>query len=150
VKSEERIWIKNRQRKFKIGPAKIKKITGFILKELGKEKEALSLLFVNDPAIRKFNQKYRKIDAPTDVLSFPQKGPALQPESHLLGDIVISVETARRQAISLGHSLEREITFLLIHGILHLSGWDHDRSPQEAKKMYKKQRDLLKTVDNTR
>jgi probable rRNA maturation factor len=142
----KRISVRNRQRKFKLNSPQILKVADKILGELEKEKEALSLLFVNDPAIRKLNQKYRKIDAPTDVLSFPQKAPVRHLESPLLGDIVISVETARRQADSLGHTLEREITFLLIHGILHLLGWDHERSPREARRMYQKQREIMKLL----
>lgn len=143
LKSEEKVWAQNRQRKIKFNFRKVKRNSGVILKELGKEKEALSLLFVNDRGIRKINREFRKIDVPTDVLSFPVVKHSPHPDIQLLGDIVISVETAQKQAKSLGHSLEREITFLLIHGILHLLGWDHERSPQEAKKMYKKQREIL-------
>jgi probable rRNA maturation factor len=145
---DKRIGILNRQRKFKLNLSKIRKIAGLILKELGKEKEALSLLLVNDRAIRKINREFRQIDAPTDVLSFPVAKHSPHPEIKLLGDIVISVETARKQAKSLGHSLEREITFLLIHGVLHLLGWDHEQSPQEAKKMYKTQREILSIFTN--
>jgi probable rRNA maturation factor len=140
---DKRIGILNRQRKFKLNLLKIRTIAGLILKALGREREALSLLFVNDRAIRKINREFRQIDSPTDVLSFPLGDHSPHPEMKLLGDIVISVETAQKQARSLGHSLEREITFLLIHGILHLLGWDHERSPQEAKKMYQKQREIL-------
>jgi probable rRNA maturation factor len=147
VKSEEKIWVQNRQRKFKLNLSRIRRIAGFILKELVKEKEALSLLFVNDRAIRKINREFRQIDSPTDVLSFSVVKHSPHPDNKLLGDIVISVETAQKQAKSLGHSLEREITFLLIHGVLHLLGWDHERSLQEAKKMYKIQREILSVFE---
>ncbi|MBI1821205.1 MAG: rRNA maturation RNase YbeY [Nitrospirae bacterium] len=141
------IWIENRQRKFKLNVASAKSTARLILEILGKEKAALSLLFVNDRAIQKFNQQFRKINKPTDVLSFPMGVSRVHPGANILGDIVISLETAQRQAESLGHSLKREVVFLLIHGVLHLLGWDHERSAQEAKKMYKKQRDLLAMIE---
>ncbi|MHB8482867.1 MAG: rRNA maturation RNase YbeY [Nitrospiria bacterium] len=142
-----RIWIENRQRKFKLNVASAKRTARLILEVLGKEKATLSLLFVNDRAIQKFNRQFRKINKPTDVLSFPMGVSRVHPGVNILGDIVISLETAQRQAESLGHSLKREVGFLLVHGILHLSGWDHERSPQEAKKMYKKQREILAIVE---
>ncbi len=141
-----RIWIENRQRKFKLNVASAKRSARLILEVLGKENAALSLLFVNDRAIQKFNQKFRKINKPTDVLSFPMGVSRVHPGVNILGDIVISLETAQKQAESLGHSLKREVGFLLVHGILHLLGWDHERSPQEAKKMYKKQREILNGI----
>ena len=140
------IWVQNRQRKIKFNLCLIKETAGLILQVLGKEKEALSLLLVNDRAIQKLNQQFRKINQPTDVLSFPMGSSPVHREVKILGDIVISLETAERQAKSLGHSLEREVIFLMIHGVLHLSGWDHERSPQEAKKMYQKQREIIKQL----
>ena len=141
------IWVQNRQRKIKIDLSKIKKSCGLILKALKKENESLSLLLVNDRAIQKLNHTYRKINKPTNVLSFPMGDSPVDPEIKILGDIVISLETAEGQAKSLGHSLEREVVFLIVHGILHLSGWDHERSPQEAKKMYQKQREILNRLN---
>lgn len=139
----KRIWIRNRQRKFKLNLSRISRIAGLILEEMEKDRAELSLLFVNARAIRKMNLEYRRIDSPTDVLSFPVGNGNFPAERTLLGDIVISVETARKQAARLGHSLEQEITFLMIHGVLHLLGWDHERSMREAKLMYQKQREIL-------
>jgi len=110
--------------------------------ELTKQKEIseVSLLLTDDKEIQNLNKMYRNIDAPTDVLafsllegqeSFPQ--PDIVNE-YLLGDIVISVETAQRQAISLGHSLQDELILLAIHGFLHLIGYDHNLE-LEAKEM---------------
>ncbi len=96
-----------------------------------KETSEVSLLLTDDQEIQKLNKKYRNIDAPTDVLSFSQIDASkcsLHPlcnDEYLLGDIVISVETAQRQADELGHSLLHEINLLLIHGFLHLIGYDH-------------------------
>lgn len=143
MRGEERVSVRNRQRKFKLDLSKIKKSAAMILEILGKEEAMVSLLFVNDAAIQKFNLQFRKINRPTDVLSFPGGAPLPGTTGEWLGDIVISVETAVRQAKQLGHSRDQEIRFLMIHGLLHLLGWDHERSPTEAKKMYELQRNLM-------
>lgn len=90
---------------------------------LGREGVSLSVRFVSDRQIRELNRRYREKDAPTDVLSFPGGG---TPEGLHLGDLVIGVPTARRQATGLGHSFLREIRELVLHGILHLLGHDHE------------------------
>jgi probable rRNA maturation factor len=89
--------------------------------------------------IRALNLQYRAKDKSTDVLSFPLAD-ELQP--HLLGDVVISVETAARQAQRRRHSLREEIQTLLIHGILHLLGYDHEISRSEAIRMHRKEREV--------
>ena len=96
------------------------------------ETSEVSLLLTDDQEIQSLNKQYRGIDAPTDVLAFSQieklNGPSsLNNEKEiLLGDIVISVETAQRQAAELGYSLLYELILLSIHGFLHLLGYDHD------------------------
>lgn len=99
--------------------------------------------------IQELNQAYRGIDAPTDVLSFSQlENTGEEPEfenlceEKLLGDIVISVEFAEKQSAELGHSLEREIAFLTVHGLLHLLGFDH-KDVEGACIMQKKQEEIL-------
>ena len=82
----------------------------------------VSALLTGDRAIRKLNRQYRRKDAATDVLSFP----ALATAQGVAGDLVISVETALRQAEERGHPLEMEIKLLLLHGLLHLAGYDHE------------------------
>ncbi len=99
----------------------------------------LSVLLTGDPAIRELNRRWRGIDAPTDVLSFPMNDPA---PSSPLGDIAISVTTARRQAEELGHSLEAELVVLLVHGVCHLLGHDH-HGPREADVMRAEEARLL-------
>ncbi|HKA53396.1 MAG TPA: rRNA maturation RNase YbeY [Candidatus Binatia bacterium] len=99
----------------------------------------LSLALVTDPEIHALNHRYRGKDKPTDVLSFPLAD-ALQPS--LLGDVVISIETAARQARRRGHSLREELQTLLIHGILHLLGYDHEVSRSEAARMRRKEREV--------
>jgi probable rRNA maturation factor len=102
------------------------------------EKSEVSVTIVNDEEIHRLNREYRGIDAPTDVLSFELGG-------ELLGDIVISIETAVRQAKEYGHSLEREIAFLTIHGMLHLLGYNHELKTDE-RIMFAKQDEILQKL----
>lgn len=99
--------------------------------------------FVDDPTIRRLNRRYRRLDRPTDVMAFELSDP---PERRrpgaVLGDVVISVTTAHRQAASLGHPLEVELALLIVHGVLHLLGCDHDR-PSDAARMRRKERAYL-------
>ena len=94
---------------------------------------------MTDPEIHDLNRRYRGKDRPTDVLSFPLAD-ALQPS--LLGEVVISVETAARQAQRRGRSLPEELQTLLIHGVLHLLGYDHEVSRSEAIRMRRKEREV--------
>lgn len=84
----------------------------------------ISLSFVMNKEIQALNRQYRGKDMPTDVLSFPMDGPENTPEK-LLGDIVISVEKTKEQAEEYGHSLQREMIYLIVHSALHLIGYDH-------------------------
>ena len=110
------------------------------------EKE-VSILLVDDKRMRELNKQYRDLDQTTDVLSFPQNdGEEEGLSPHLLGDVVISTVTARRQSTEHGLSLEEELVLLLIHGILHLLGYDHERSEKEARLMKEKTRDLFHQI----
>ncbi len=117
------------------------------------ERSEVSLTFVDDAAIRLLNREHRGKDRPTDVLSFPQWDPGDDlPPSPLpipLGDIVISVEMAERQATEYGHGVEREIGFLMAHGLLHLLGLDHE-TPEEEAVMRERQRSLLEALGLSR
>ncbi len=104
-------------------------------------------MFVGDRAMRTLNRRYRGKDKTTDVLSFSMREgafPRVQPE--VLGDIVIAVPTAARQAAEAGHALGREIEVLLVHGLLHLLGYDHERSGDEARRMKRRELQLLKRM----
>lgn len=105
----------------------------------GSEEAEVSLTLVDDARIHELNRDYRGVDRPTDVLSF-----ALQEESEdepdildyeddLLGDIIISVERARAQAVEYGHAFERELVYLAVHGTLHLLGYDHMEEEDKTK-----------------
>ncbi len=118
-----------------------------LLGAVGLPKAELSLLLCDDEVIRPLNQAWRGKDAPTDVLSFPQEE-AVEPGRFevppaVLGDIVISTETAERQAGELGHPLETEVRVLLVHGLLHLLGHDHEDDEEGARIMEAAERDLL-------
>jgi len=142
------ILIKNQQKRIKPNQRKIKEIIKKVLQYLRvDEKTEISVLFTDDEFIRSLNNKYRGIDKPTDVLSFNlQEGAIKSPEiesDKLLGDIIISAETAQRQADTLNHSIEKELTVLLIHGLLHLTGYDHEKD-KDYKIMRAKESEILK------
>lgn len=91
----------------------------------------VDITIVDDEEIHQLNRDYRNVDRPTDVLSFAldeddeDEPELLEGQLHLLGDIIISAETATRQAEEFGHGLEREVVYLAVHGLLHLLGYDH-------------------------
>ncbi len=115
------------------------------MRKLGLPDAELSVLFAGDRAMRTLNRQYRGKDRTTDVLSFAMReGPFGDVRPELLGDIVISVPVAERQACATGHSLSREIELLLVHGLLHLLGYDHESGPVEARRMRRKEQWLLK------
>ena len=108
----------------------------------------VSVSFVDDEQIHKLNLEHRNIDRPTDVLSFPLGENGKYDINHetgalLLGDIVISLETACRQAEVYDHSLEREVGFLTVHSMLHLLGYDHEKSSLEERIMREKEEAIL-------
>jgi probable rRNA maturation factor len=99
----------------------------WVAKVLASPAAELSIAFVDDPQIHDLNRSYRQVDRPTDVLSFPAgEEPAPQDAPAPLGDVVVSLETAFRQAAEFGHSPERETGYLVAHGVLHLLGFDHE------------------------
>ena len=104
-----------------------------------------SMTLVSDSEIRSLNNQYRKIDKATDVLSFLMGEPNHETSAVVLGDIIISVETAIRQANQYGHSLEREMAFLTVHGMLHLLGYDHLNKADENI-MFAKQEAILQKL----
>lgn len=102
---------------------------------LGRGEDELSVLLCDDATIQPLNRDWRGKDAPTDVLSFPQLDEAPGDGPEVLGDVVISVETAARQAPEIGHDLEAELDVLLVHGLCHLLGYDHEDDEEEAAEM---------------
>jgi probable rRNA maturation factor len=115
-----------------------------ILGDLGCHEHELSILLLDDDDMQQLNREYLSRDRPTNVLAFPMQG---EKEGNLhpllLGDVVISTETAEREAQERGVTLEEEFALLLVHGILHLLGQDHERSPEEATQMEAKEQTVL-------
>lgn len=122
----------------KISPFFIKNFLKKIFRHL-KIKKNLSLVFVGEKRIRKIKKTYLKIDKVTDVLSFPG-------EKKDLGEIIICLSQAKRQAKRYQHSFQKELKILIVHGLLHLLGFDH-QNKKEKEKMEKKERELLKILE---
>lgn len=101
-------------------------------------------MFVSDSGIRQLNREYRGLDRPTDVLAFSMReGEDARINPGILGDIVVSTETAQRQGDEIGWGVAREINKLLVHGLLHLIGYDHETNPDEAARMQQKEEEVL-------
>ncbi|MFZ8862964.1 MAG: rRNA maturation RNase YbeY [Thermocrinis sp.] len=122
----------------------LSKIAHRALEVLGLSKVELSIALVSDAQIKRLNKLYRNKDKPTDVLSFPI-GEKVE-DWLILGDIVISVDTAKRQARELGHSLEEELKRLLVHGLVHLLGYDHELGGEEEKKFFELEEFVLRKL----
>ncbi|MCL6457754.1 MAG: rRNA maturation RNase YbeY [Gorillibacterium sp.] len=170
-----RIEWSNEQELYPIGDKLITQLE-HILQIAGELEEVLggevALTFVDDEEIRRLNNEFRSIDRATDVLSFPlfeegseeptinyedleelnaENGQTEQfNEEELLGDIVISIPRALAQSEEYGHSAEREIGFLFVHGFLHLIGYDHEAGEEDEKLMFARQEEILARAGLTR
>lgn len=157
------VLIDNRQNKVDINSeleAMVEKVVQKTLEEEVEGDYEVSISFVDNEEIRQLNKQYRDKDSATDVLSFPlmefeetdenyENEEEYVQEDKLLGDIVISLEKAKEQAEEYGHSFERELAFLVTHGILHLLGMDHEDEDEE-KEMISKQDRILSLLNITR
>jgi len=115
---------------------------------LGCNAHEISIVILDDQEMAQLNKTYRGINKPTNVLAFPmQEGEFSEITPGLLGDVVISMETAEREAVTARISLEERTSQLLIHGILHLLGFDHEMGDREAAIMEKKSLELLRLVE---
>jgi probable rRNA maturation factor len=133
------ITVTNRQR-IPVDLARIRRTVRVAVRALGVWDHEVGVTLVDDRTIRALNARYRGVRRRTDVLAFPLAGPAA-----VLGDAIISVETARRQAKALGHSLRAELDLLCCHACLHLVGYD-DRAPLEARLMHAREMALLRRL----
>jgi len=110
--------------------------------------DELSIVLCDDDHIQALNKTFRNKDRATDVLSFPQHDPDSEVCSTTLGDVVVSIETAERQAKELGVEFQSEMIRLLVHGVLHLYGYEHEGvSPETARKMQDLEDFLIQSVD---
>ena len=140
------IEVINRQRLIRVDAGRIESLGRAVLAAGAKGAAGTATIaIVRDRSIRELNRRYRGLNSATDVLSFPSKGPTQENASPpaiangetdgYLGDVVISAETALRQAAEAGHTVEREIDELVIHGLLHLRGYDHETDRGEMNKL---------------
>ena len=130
----------------KVDVARLRRSGRAVLSAIGEGRAELSIALVDDPEIRTLNEEWRGRDQATDVLSFSQiEGGFDDHRGRLLGDVVISVETAAAQAAERHRSLDETVTRLLIHGVLHLVGHDHEED-DEARRMQAEERRLWRVV----
>ncbi len=139
---------------FPLNRQKIQRLTNWLLGQCGVKDYTVSLLLTDDEEICQLNAQYRNKNQPTNVLSFPfgegaDANIAALPFKEL-GDIIISVETAQREAIDYKQSLHERLSWLIIHGMLHLLGYDHERSEKDEKVMFDKENELLRTLHTYR
>jgi probable rRNA maturation factor len=125
------------RRRTRVGLRTLRERAEGLLEAVGRQTDMLSVLLTDDAELRELNRRYRGIDAPTDVLSFPLEEPGQ------LGDVAISLQTAARQAAALGHPLGTEAAILLAHGLLHLCGYEHEGSAALARRMRRKEAEIL-------
>jgi len=123
------VEVVNRQRRVKVDPDAWTTFAEKALNAIGDSGSSATIAFVSDRSIRKLNQQFRGVDKATDVLSFP----ADEPDN--LGDVAISVETAAKQAAENGLQFDDEIAQLILHGLLHLSGYDHETDNGEMNRL---------------
>jgi probable rRNA maturation factor len=149
------IYLRNATRKRPLDLARIERTAESLLAATGRPGASLSISFVGDAAMRRLNSEHRGKDRTTDVLSFPMyepfnvpKRPAAHEGELLIGDVVISVDVAARQASDYDASLDDEIERLLVHAVAHLLGHDHEE-PGERKKMLREERRLAAAIGLT-
>lgn len=128
----------NNATKQKINLALVKETAQHFLRVYKKKKYEISIAFVGDSVIRKLNRNYRKTDKVTDVLSFPGEG-------IFLGEVIIDYAQIKRQAKKYGKTVKQELVFILVHGLLHLLGYD-DKTEKGAKEMEKLSEELIKEL----
>ena len=141
------VLIKNRQSSCGISLEKIEQSVKVILDALNCPEGEISILIVDDPQMEKLNSEYLNRYGPTNVIAFPMReGEFSHLSPQLLGDVVISTDTAAKEAQNSGMSMEQRLNELLVHGILHLFGYNHETSEQDARKMEGKSRKLLELI----
>ena len=142
------ILIDNRQKKYRISQKTISKKAQAVLSASDCPDAELSILFVDDAEIADLNRQYLNRKGPTNVIAFPmQEGAFSEISPQLLGDVVISVETADREGRLAGIRMESRLDQLLIHGILHLLGYDHEQNEGDARRMEIRSNELLQLID---
>lgn len=138
------VSVLNRQRKLHVDVKRIKTIVRICLNSLHVPKAEVCIVLVSDRSIQKLNWRYLGRKGPTDVIAFSlREGLWGDINPYMIGDVVISLDTAFRQAQYLGTSLEEELEVLVVHGLLHLLGFEHTGSGREARRMWRKQKSIV-------
>lgn len=141
------VLIENRQDKYVITPKSLKEKAQAILSALGSPDGELSILLLDDPQMAVLNKDYLQRKGPTNVIAFPMReGAFAEITPDLLGDVVISLETAEKEGLAAGMSMEDRLGELMVHGILHLFGYDHETTEIEAQRMEAKSLELLEQI----
>ncbi len=156
MKPAIKIIIQNRQRKYPIDKRQIHDWVSKILQILDENTGEVGVTFVNNRVIQELNRQYRGKDTPTDVLSFPmlenpkehEKTFRIEEETptRLLGDVIISLEKAHEEAPLFYKGFSEQVLFLIIHGLLHLLGYDHEQSRNEAARMRRQEERLFNRI----
>ncbi len=135
----------------KIEESMIKRVVDATLKKLDEEDAIVSITLIDNKRIHEINREYRNVDRETDVISFAFLEDETDPDMDIvnLGEIYISLEKAHSQAEEYGHSFERELSFLVVHGLLHLLGYDH-MTKEEEKEMFSLQDEILSSLNINR
>ena len=139
------IHMQSQVRRITFDQAQLVRSARAILSTIGETSAELGILFVGDQRMRGLNRRYRGKDCTTDVLAFAMRE-APYSSARLLGDVVIAVPTAARQAKRGQRSLDEELTVLLVHGVLHLCGYDHERSEKDARRMHHREQKILRSL----
>lgn len=140
------VLVRSRLRRVKIDQSRLTRVAEAALSMIGERTADSGVLLIGDRSMRRLNRQYRKKDRTTDVLAFSMREVPAPPPSTLIGDVVISIPTAAKQANQLGRSLDEELIALLVHGILHLCGYDHERSERDARRMRQRERWVLRRL----
>jgi probable rRNA maturation factor len=131
--------VSNLQRRVRVSPGRIRRTAESALSALGRADRDVHVSVVDDPAIRRLNARYLRRRTTTDVLAFDLEAPG---PSRLMGEVIVCADTAKRQARRVGVSVALELDLLVVHGLLHLAGWD-DHEPREARLMHEREREIL-------
>ena len=133
----------NRQRRVPVAIRPLQQFYERARRELGFAPESVTIELISDAAMARLNETYRKKHGPTDVLSFPANGASPKPGAEYVGDIAISPETARRNARRFSRSLPLEMRVLILHGMIHLAGFDHEADHGEMDRLERRLRKRL-------
>jgi probable rRNA maturation factor len=143
--TEDSVEVSNRQRAVRVAVAPLRRFLRHIKNDMGLDGSRVTVCLVSDPEIARMNESFRKMKGPTDVLSFPTRarrkpariraGKSAVPLGTFLGDIAISPATARRYAKKDGRALPIELQILILHGVLHLLGYDHEADSGEMSRL---------------